>query len=84
MPNSSNESSRTSMLSPYLPTSTPASTMPMMCGMRSLPMMMGAERMIIITTKNMSVGSVIGKYCAIWDMGILLMLSVYYLINVQT
>ena len=51
--------------------STPASTIPMMWGMRSFPMMMGAESMIIITTKNISVGSVIGKYCAIWDIGML-------------
>ena len=40
----------------------PASTIPMMCGMRSLPMIMGANRMISSTTKNISVGLVMGKY----------------------
>ena len=49
------------MFSPYFPTSTPASTMPMMCGMRSLPMMMGAMRMMMSTTKKISVGSVMGR-----------------------
>ena len=35
--------------------------MPMMWGMRNLPMMIGAKRMMINTTKKMSVGSVMGK-----------------------
>ena len=38
--------------------------MPMMWGMRNLPMMIGAKRMMSSTTKNMIVGSVMGKY---WD-----------------
>ena len=52
------------MSSPYCPTTTPASTMPMICGMRSRPMMMGESSIISRTTKKISVGSVIGKY---WD-----------------
>ena len=35
----------------------------MMWGMRSLPMMIGADRIISSTTRNVSVGSVMGKYC---------------------
>ena len=38
--------------------------MPMICGMRSRPMMMGESSIISRTTKKISVGSVIGKY---WD-----------------
>jgi len=34
----------------------------MMCGMRNLPMMMGASRMMSNTTEKMSVGLVMGKY----------------------
>jgi len=34
-------------------------------------MMIGAKRMMIITTKKISVGSVIGKYCAMFSIGIL-------------
>ena len=36
--------------------------MPMMCGMRSLPMMMGASKMMSSTTKNINVGLSMGKY----------------------
>ena len=46
--------------------------MPMMWGMRSLPMMMGAKRMMSSTTKNINVGSVIGKYWAMFSMGMCL------------
>ena len=34
-------------------------------------MMIGAKRMIIITTKKISVGSVMGKYWAMFSIGIL-------------
>jgi hypothetical protein len=50
------------MFSPYFPTATPASTIPMMWGMRSLLIMIGANSIKHITTKNISVGLVIGKY----------------------
>jgi len=53
------------MFNPYSPTSTPAKTIPMMYGMRSRPIMMGDNKIIINTTKNINVGSVIGKYWAI-------------------
>ena len=36
--------------------------MPMMCGMRNLPMMIGANSIIQSTVKNIRVGSDIGKY----------------------
>ena len=49
------------MLNPYSPTATPANTMPMMWGMRNLPITMGAKRMMSITMKNINVGSVMGK-----------------------
>lgn len=62
LPKSSNDESRVRMSSPFCPITMPANTMPMMCGIRSLPMMMGANNMIISTTKNISVGLVIGKY----------------------
>ena len=62
LPKSSNELSRSKMFRPCSPISMPASTIPMMCGMRSLPIMMGANRMISSTTKNISVGLVMGKY----------------------
>jgi len=35
--------------------------MPMMWGMRNLPITMGAKRMMSITMKNINVGSVMGK-----------------------
>ena len=43
----------------------PASTMPMMCGMRNRDMTMGANSIMQSTTKKINVGSVIGKYCEI-------------------
>ena len=43
---------------------TPASTMPIICGMRNLPMITGASKIMSITTKKMSVGLVMGKYDA--------------------
>ena len=67
LPNNSNELSRSNRCSPCSPMSTPASTIPMMCGMRSLPMMMGASRMMSSTTKNISVGLVMGKYDIIYQ-----------------
>ncbi len=39
----------------------PASTMPAMWGMRSLPITIGAIRMMASTTKNFIMGSVTGK-----------------------
>ena len=51
------------MFSPCGPTATPASTIPTMCGMRSLPIIIGAKRMMHSTTKNIIVGDVMGKYC---------------------
>jgi hypothetical protein len=44
---------------------TPANIIPMRCGMRNLPIRIGANRMIHRTIKNIHVGSVIGKYCDI-------------------
>jgi hypothetical protein len=63
------------MFSPYLPTRIPASTIPMMWGILSLPMIMGAKRMMRSTTKKINVGSVIGKYWAIFIIGFLLFIS---------
>ena len=40
----------------------PASTMPMIWGMRNLLMTIGAMRMMKSTTKKISVGSEMGKY----------------------
>ena len=62
LPNSSKESSRSRMFSPCSPMAMPASTMPMMWGMRSLPITIGANRIISSTTKKMSVGLSMGKY----------------------
>ena len=39
----------------------PASTIPMMCGMRSLAIIIGANRMMLSTMKKIHVGSVMGK-----------------------
>jgi hypothetical protein len=47
----------------------------MIWGIRSLPMMIGAKRMMRSTTKKISVGSVIGKYSAIFSIGILLIVD---------
>jgi hypothetical protein len=66
-PNSSKEESRSRIFNPYFPINMPASTIPMICGMRSLPMMMGANRMMSNTTQKINVGLVIGKYDAIYN-----------------
>jgi len=55
------EVSLSKICKPYLPIATPANTIPTMCGMRSFPIIIGAQRIIINTTKNAHVGSVIGK-----------------------
>ena len=45
----------------------------MMCGIRSFPMMMGANRMMQSTTKKISVGSVMGKYWEMWNITFLIL-----------
>ena len=60
---------------------TPASTIPMICGMRSLLITIGATRIIISTTKKINVGSVIGKY----DVNnVILRAKVRYFLNTET
>jgi hypothetical protein len=54
--------SRSRICRPCSPITTPASTIPMMCGMRNLPITIGASKMMSSTTKKMGVGLVIGKY----------------------
>ena len=43
----------------------------MMCGMRNLPMMIGANRMMSNTTKKINVGLVMGKYDAMLSIDLL-------------
>ena len=46
-----------------------------MYGMRSRPIMMGDNKIIINTTKNINVGSVIGKYWAILNISDMIKIS---------
>ena len=59
------------------PTMTPASTIPTIWGMRSLPIIMGAKRMMHSTTKNINVGAVMGKNCDISGINIRYVANLY-------
>ncbi len=57
-PNISNDESLASTLSPYGPITTPATIIPMICGIFSLFSKSGANRMIDRTMKNIGTGLV--------------------------